>query len=381
MANYRPTYIDYTPASEKSVYFDAPIMHIFSKKKDAAADNVDDNGDVGDTAGFVAPSPKRNSRIRSTTSLSNLQPTERPDEDDRSASAAVPGHLPPPAVSFPEPMNKAPCLTTPPLLDAERGEHEDTVPAQVPQPTSRFIEDPTMVSTAQERKRTGSLRSTDFASLSSPTMQSPTKSNNNTLKKSSSNAKLQKRREGSVSSATTRTDPDSGYDSPTSPQKRLSSLRKGNVLEDQEIEPVPVVWANGAQPQQPETDDEDDAGHHQYDRTPRSRSVLSHTQGDGANVRRSQSMRSYRTGRDDQGSIRTTPSRASARRKSLSGGTFANGPGTIGPNAKADEEETKLFRARSVHAEAGLTKKEKVKLGKVESKSLRDYSIHHLNTE
>ncbi|KAI0750550.1 hypothetical protein BC629DRAFT_1290256 [Irpex lacteus] len=199
-------------------------------------------------------------------------------------------------------------------------------------------------------------------------MHSPTKSNNNTLKKSNSNAKLQKRREGSVSSATTRTDPDSGYDSPTSPKKRLSSLRKDNVLEDQEIDPVPVVWANGTQPQHPETDDEEDAGHHQYDRTPRSRSVLSHTHGDGVNVRRSQSMRSYRTGRDDQGSIRTTPSRASARRKSLSGGTFANGPGTIGPNAKADEEETKLFRARSVHAEAGLTKKEKAKLGKVEIK-------------
>ncbi|KAI0342804.1 hypothetical protein BDW22DRAFT_1407342 [Trametopsis cervina] len=93
---------------------------------------------------------------------------------------------------------------------------------------------------------------------------------------------------------------------------------------------------------------------------------------DGADVRRSQSVRSYRTSgttRDGQESFRTAPSgRSPSRRRSMTGGSFANGAGTVGPAASAAEEETKLFRARSVTAESSLTKKQRVKLGKAEIK-------------
>ena len=376
----RPTIIDYTtPASEKSVYFDAPIMHIFSKKKEAPdAANVE-GGDLGDAAGFVAPSPKRDSKIRSTTSLKDLQPPESVDEDTRSASAAVPGHLPAPAPSFPEPTPapaSAPTfapMATSSLLDAERGEHEDVVPPPAPatpqQPTSRFIEDPAMASTPQSHKRAGSLRSTDFATLS-PSMGSPT--TNSHLKKAGSKLHKNPRREGSVSTATA-TDPDSGYDSP-SPRNRLSSLRKDDM---DIIAPVPVVWTEGAR-RVPEA--EEDGPHERIrgqEYIPRSRSAMSQStaRAAGADVRRSQSMRSYHTTgsmrRDyDEGSMHTTPSgrRTPGRRRSFTSGSFANGAGTIGPNARADEEETRLFRARSVHAEAGLTKKERSRLGKAESK-------------
>lgn len=329
---------------------------------------------MGDAAGFIAPSPRRDSKIRSTTSLKDLQPPETADEDTRSASAAVPGHLPAPAPSFPEPTPapaSAPTfapMATSSLLDAERGEHEDVAPPPAPapqQPTSRFIEDPAMAYT-QSHKHAGSLRSTDFATLS-PTMGSPTTN----LKKSSSKLHKNPRREGSVSTATA-TDPDSGYDSP-SPRKRFSSLRKDDT---DIIAPVPVVWTEGAH-REPEA--EEDGPHERIrgqEYIPRSRSAMSQStaRAAGADVRRSQSMRSYHTTgslrRDyDEGSMHTTPSgrRTPGRRRSFTSGSFANGAGTIGPNARADEEETKLFRARSVHAEAGLTKKERSRLGKAES--------------
>ncbi|KAI0091236.1 hypothetical protein BDY19DRAFT_886286 [Irpex rosettiformis] len=194
------------------------------------------------------------------------------------------------------------------------------------------------------------------------------------LKKSNSAAKLQKKakRNGSDS---TRTDPDSGYDSP-SPEKKLAALKKENT---EDIEPVPVVWASGA-PHEGETAE---GGPLEHDREqgpiPRSRSAMDHSpQTGGADVRRSQSMRSNRIAgglsrnyaRDDRESMHTTPSgrHTPRRRKSLTGGSFANGPGMVGPNAKVDDEETKLFRTRSVTAEAALTKKEKSRIGKAETK-------------
>ena len=55
---YIPRTDDNTPSSERSVYFDAPMMHIFSK------------GGGNDEDGYVAPSPAH-SRIRTTTPLGN----------------------------------------------------------------------------------------------------------------------------------------------------------------------------------------------------------------------------------------------------------------------------------------------------------------------
>jgi hypothetical protein len=325
MTTSRPTYIEYTPASEHSVYFDAPIMHIFTRKNDS----------VGEEPSFVAPSPKRDSTIRSTTSLSNITPPERHlDEDTRSASAGVPGHLPVP--SFPEPTSE---------LTPETAEPEPKVRDEVL--------DSTPVA-ENSHQRTGSVRSADFATLS-PTM--------------GSTKKLHKRREGSTSTATA-TDPDSGYDSP-SPRNRAPSLKNADSMQ-----PLPVVWADGVD-HGPEDALELEKEHGQ-----RSRSVMSRTPTNITDVRRSQSMRSYRTAGttfgdrdyDGQNSIRTTPSGRRTpsgtigRRKSMNGGSFANGAGTIGPAAAADEDETRLFRARSVTAETSLTKKQKVKLGKAESK-------------
>lgn len=324
MTTTRPTYIEYTPASEHSVYFDAPIMHIFTKKRDS----------VGDEPGFVAPSPKRDSTIRSTTSLSNVPPPEQhPDEDMRSASAGVPGHLPIP--TFPEP-------TPAPVSEAA-------------QPGAKVSDTALAVAPVAENshQRTGSVRSSDFATLS-PTM--------------SSTKKLHKRREGSTSTATA-TDPDSGYDSP-SPRNRAPSLKNADSMQ-----PLPVVWADGAE------HGPDDALELDKQYVQRSRSALSRTPTNNTDVRRSQSMRSYRTAGttfgdrdyDGQESIRTTPSGRRTpggtigRRKSMNGGSFANGAGTIGPAAAADEDETRLFRARSVTAETSLTKKQRIRLGKAES--------------
>ncbi len=52
MTTTRPTFIDYTPSpsSQRSVYFDAPIMHIFSKEPSNDED-------------FVAPSPTRTNQV------------------------------------------------------------------------------------------------------------------------------------------------------------------------------------------------------------------------------------------------------------------------------------------------------------------------------
>lgn len=62
MTDNRPTFIAYSsPDSERSIYFDAPLMHIFSKHSDADGEE-----------GHVAPSPDQ-SRLRTTTSLSNSQ--------------------------------------------------------------------------------------------------------------------------------------------------------------------------------------------------------------------------------------------------------------------------------------------------------------------
>lgn len=289
----RPTFIDYaSPDSERSIYFDAPIMHIFSKKS-------------SDDAGFVAPSPKRNSRIRSTTSLKSLRDG---NEDAQPTEGAVPDQ---------------------PASDAQPipGDYEESGQHEEPQST---------------------LRSTDFATSGLVASDSMGKKGNS-----------HKHREGSTS-----TDPmsDSGYDSAGSPRNQPRSLRNST-----EMQPIPVVWAEGAGPA-PEDNDEQTQ--------PRSKSALS-----SADPKRSHSMRSFRSGsmlrdRDGQDSIRTTQS-GRRRRLSLTGGSFASGAGTIGPASRPQDDETQLFRSRSVSAEASLTKKQKLKIGKAECEYSLSPSMHN----
>ncbi|THG96239.1 hypothetical protein EW026_g5563 [Hermanssonia centrifuga] len=140
---------------------------------------------------------------------------------------------------------------------------------------------------------------------------------------------------------------DSGYNS-ASPIARPSSMDAG-----EDMMPIPVVWAdNGSDVPQPSwkrTRDLAQSGDH----------------------KRSQSVRTTRTGcagrgGTDEGSIRTTQS--GRRSLNLSGGSFSNGAGMVGPAALPNDEETSMFRSRSVSADAGLTDKQKVKIGKAELK-------------
>lgn len=171
------------------------------------------------------------------------------------------------------------------------------------------------------------------------------------------------------------TQSDSGYSS-SSPRNRLRSLPNEDGLK-----PVPVVWSN------PEPAD---------DRNTTPQPILwKRTQalaGNGDAIarpdmglpRRSQSMRSFRTPvatessfyAGDGGSMRTAPSGRVRRRVSLNGGSFANGAGTIGPNAHPTDDETGVFRARSINADAGLSKKQKLKIGKTEGAFLRYAEVH-----
>ncbi|KIP07650.1 hypothetical protein PHLGIDRAFT_127525 [Phlebiopsis gigantea 11061_1 CR5-6] len=144
---------------------------------------------------------------------------------------------------------------------------------------------------------------------------------------------------------------DSGYDSPSTTRAKLQPTHEGG----NEMEPIPVVWAGSGSDAQ-------------------SRRLQSLT--DPSDARRSQSMRSFRTAgstrADGRESVRNDSGRYTPadrrRRASLSGGTFSNGAGTVGPAAAANEEETSLFRSRSVSAESALSKKQKLKISKTELK-------------
>lgn len=243
----RPTFIDYTPASERSEYFDAPMMHIFSKRKD-------------DDDAVPTPSP---SHIRTTTSLDN----ERPAPDVEEPASAV----------------------------TQSDAHTDSDEA---------------------------VRTVDY------TVAAPTR----------------KPRQASAS--------DSGYDSPTRSRMREPT--------EEEFKAIPVVWSDSAA-----------AAVHRKSRT----SELMY------DSRRSLSLGSTRSVvalRDDgRESVRTTPSGRYTpsssgglrRRISLTGGTFANGAGTVGPSSLPSNEDTSLFRSRSLNAESALSKKQKLKIGKAECES------------
>ena len=253
------TFIDYnTPASGRSEYFDAPIMHIFSKDKD------------GEDDGHIAPIAAGSGRIRSTTSLNRGQAGNARD-------VVVPG-------SIGHPSDEE--------HDASDRDADNIVPRDY--------------GVAARKPRQGSASPTGAGS-------------------------------------------DSGYDSPSATRAKLRPARE----DEGDMEPVPVVWA-------------DSASGAQFHR------MKSLT--DSSDPRRSQSMRSFNTtGTSREGgsqSVRNASGRYTPadrrRRASLSGGTFANGAGTVGPAAAANEEDTNLFRSRSVSAESALSKKQKLKISKAE---------------
>ena len=179
---------------------------------------------------------------------------------------------------------------------------------------------------------------------------------------------------------------DSGYSS-ASPRNAPRTMPAAEHFES-----VPVVWsgpktesAAHGQEEHEQQHDEDSRGTPQPHRRTQelvSGSVAAAETGAGAGSvrrmgmgepRRSQSMRSFRQSTadphyDDAGSARATPlgRRTPRRRTSLNNGSFANGAGMIGANAHPSEEETSVFRSRSINADAGLTKKQRLKIGKTE---------------
>lgn len=287
-------------------------MHIFSKK-----------GSADDAAGFVAPSPKRDNRIRSTTSMKSL----RRDNEDAQPELAT---------------GSDGAVPDPPVSQTQPGSHE--------------VEDPQSILRSNDYATNGGLVA---SKLTNADNNSENNNNNNNNDMNEMASAPNRHREGSTS-----TDPmsDSAYASATgSPRNNPKSLR-----DSAEMQPIPVVWTEGTEPP---PDDIDEDGQLQVQARPRSKGAFNAT-----DPKRSQSMRSFRSGsmlrdRDGQDSVRTTPSgrRTPRRRLSLTGGGFASGAGTVGPASKPQDEETQLFRSRSVSAEASLTKKQKLKIGKAES--------------
>ncbi|KAH9928262.1 uncharacterized protein B0H18DRAFT_252704 [Fomitopsis serialis] len=152
---------------------------------------------------------------------------------------------------------------------------------------------------------------------------------------------------------------DSGYGSSSPNTAARPPERSASRASRRSLKPVPVVWKDG-QPGS-ETDDDTYAD-----------------PGADNRARRATSMRSLRTStsrRDRDGydheSVRSTPaSRFSDRRRrvSLSGGSFAGGAGTIGPEATPQLDDTQSFVARAKSAEAELTPKQKSKIEKASAK-------------
>lgn len=165
---------------------------------------------------------------------------------------------------------------------------------------------------------------------------------------------------------------DSGYGSPTNQHRRSKSMgtsgkapaerAEGNTEaaggDNDDIKPIPILWTDAAD------------GQGQLSRV-RSQRTARGEDGGGGYMRRSGSVRSNRSGfavdrdRGDQESIRTTPSMR-RRRIDLSGGSFAGGAGTVGPNSEPEVDDS--LSERRVAADAGLSKKQKMRLNKAEVK-------------
>ncbi len=163
---------------------------------------------------------------------------------------------------------------------------------------------------------------------------------------------------------------DSGYDSTSNGNR--NPKRSQSRASQRSMQAIPVVWTDSPRARNQrslEDGDDEDEGEERRIRD--------------SNFRRAASLRSFRSGPrgskadlEDRGSIRTTPSmdagRRSAlrrRRASLSNGSFASGPGTVGPAASADLDGA--FQTRSRSAELSLTEKQKLKLSKSQSKHVR----------
>lgn len=254
----RPTYVDYSsPSSERSVYFDAPIMHFFSKST-------------------------------SKTSTPDLAATADDERVPSRAGTASPVRAEDPSVAF---------------------------------ASTSVAEDSRTDNTEDEASRHG-------VQLQDAPVEHQHLSRRN------------------------RQSDDSGYGSP----RRSKSLSAGQALragdEDDDIKPIPILWSDTAAAKRFSED---------------------------SPAKRASSMRSFRSQmngeRVDAESIRTDPlgrrtPGSHHRRASLSGGSFVNGPGTVGPNAELYDDAS--FRQRSAAAEMMLSKKQKLKIGKSE----RVYSIH-----
>ncbi|PIL35569.1 hypothetical protein GSI_02297 [Ganoderma sinense ZZ0214-1] len=153
---------------------------------------------------------------------------------------------------------------------------------------------------------------------------------------------------------------DSGYASNGNGRPRRSSSRASDV--DASFAPIPILWTDA--PHRRQASLIDSSTHHRSSRE--------------SPFRRAASLRSFRMvkgDRDDEGrSIKTAPSITGAatvgavglrrRRTSLVQGSFASGPGMVGPASTPVLDDA--FRARSRSADLGLSERQRVKLSKAQ---------------
>ncbi|KAI0719305.1 hypothetical protein C8T65DRAFT_802915 [Cerioporus squamosus] len=292
MTSRTATFIDYanTPASEKSIYFDAPIM-IFNKKKSADAE---------------------------------------PSESQ--AASRFEEHLP---GAF--------------STDEDAPVAQDDGASVTRKPSVGIARDPVIRKAPSDGDEEGVVADRE---------ESPEEGAN--LDREGS--KSSHRRSQSVAVT------DSGYGSVSNGNG--NAKRSQSRASQRSLQAIPVVWTDSPRARNHRSlEDEDDE---EQDDERRARD---------SNFRRAASLRSFRSAGprgsnadfEDRGSIRTTPSmdagRRSAlrrRRASLSNGSFASGPGTIGPAASADLDGS--FQTRSRSADLSLTEKQKVKLSKEQIK-------------
>ena len=299
MTSRAATFIDYanTPASEQSIYFDAPIM-IFNKRK--STDAVD-----------AAPAES-----------TETQPTSRCEEN-------LPG-----------------------AFDTEEDAPVAQDAAEVTRkPSVGIARDPVIRKSPADGDEEAEGDHQDSAEEGASLDRNKSKSSH--------------RRSQSVAVT------DSGYGSVSNGER--DPKRSQSRASQRSLQAIPVVWTDSPRARHHRSLDDDEDGEEDEDRFEERRARDS-------NFKRAASLRSFRSGPrasnvdyEDRGSIRTTPSmdagRRSAmrrRRASLSNGSFASGPGTVGPAASPDLDGS--FQTRTRSAELSLTEKQKVKLSKQQSK-------------
>ncbi|KAH8100831.1 hypothetical protein BXZ70DRAFT_1077448 [Cristinia sonorae] len=296
-------------SSDKSVYYDAPLMHFFtgSRKPSTSSNRSSKLLKKRDEGSPISPSGTN----------STIVPTHMPTPDPAHAApdSDVAGPTPEPSVT----------IASTPVVNLQPQEGHASA---LDHPTS------TSEAAAHARKRNSAASTNGVPSDSG-------------YGSAGSNAHSR-----SKSLTTTRAAP----------------TAIGETTND-DIEPIPVVWS-GEEDEAAFNEQEASAAQVQRSHSrARSQSAwLPSRSVKGEDVKRSASVRSYRDRNGDQESLYTTPSgrRTPHRRTSLGGGSFAAGAGTVGPNADMDVDES--FRLRSAAAEASLGKKEKLRLNKTEIK-------------